>query len=788
MYNLRQDIKEIFLLSNMADTVKLTSVRDVSLLNEIRERNKTAGTKLDFKISESDYNIMLNAGIFNKPKDIKNQPPFTAIGIPNGEVAVSYEVTYWEVFENTVWKLFVQMNFDYVNHGKFSIDLNGGNFFTANGVFINSDLVFLCKTLYAPKSNGQDIESPNLKKQIDDWMKNYSSACEYLASEYLEFKNKRIVPLIVTRGYKVSNELKTEIKDTYNAYFINDRFVDELDRIAGKNGDFARTVLFQELFRGEPLPYKVPSFNALMEEIDGAKVYTFFANAKDVVDTMYVHRRLPQDTGFAMAYQRMVKPDKVQDIGRYLEATASFFPNSIVVAVSGENFELIDGNMGKLTLPNIYGNMWIIDGQHRLYGSAFSSTDKPISICALEGLDGMLQAKQFTSINSNQTKVSGDLIWDLKGELFRDALFDSSESKENEMMRRQYYVSNVWKAVNQNPDSPLSSRIKIPSQTPSEILGLGAMCKNLDDSTIWKPGVLVRKNNPYDVIMDVEKLLVTMFKSMYDFMPNEWEKQTKKVKDKNWLLISYSMEIICNLFKDACLYFSSAENFSNDWLDDEESQALMYKFGSEISKIIMSEDYGFFAGEKNIRKAGNQSLRKDFYTDIVIGLRETNPALFSPQFAPEIGFDDYTSLKISNKTKRRVEELEFKLREACIAALELEGPKKVTKYLNSKYQNTIERGLEQERNWSDISIFTEAKKFEYLSLSELFEIMCRRFDKFNFSVKKSFMTDRFKDVLLIRNAIAHPRDFPSYNAKKAWLVSLDQVTDWFKDMTIKEEF
>ena len=48
-----------------------------------------------------------------------------------------------------------------------------------------------------------------------------------------------------------------------------------------------------------------------MEEIDGAKVYTFFANAKDVVDTMYVHRRLPQDTGFAMAYQRMVKPDKV---------------------------------------------------------------------------------------------------------------------------------------------------------------------------------------------------------------------------------------------------------------------------------------------------------------------------------------------------------------------------------------------------------------------------------------------------------------------------------------------
>ena len=65
--------------------------------------------------------------------------------------------------------------------------------------------------------------------------------------------------------------------------------------------------------------------------------------------------------------------------------------------------------------------------------------------------------------------------------------------------------------------------------------------------------------------------------------------------------------------------------------------------------------------------------------------------------------------------------------------------------------------------------------------------MCKRYDKFNFTVKKSFLIDRFNDVLLIRNAIAHPRDFPSYNAKKAWLVSLEQVTDWFRDMTIKED-
>lgn len=771
----------------MRDTIKLTSIGNVSFHQEMRERNNLAGTKIEDVLSNSEYNILLESGAFDKPKDVKNRPVFSAIPVPDEGVAINYDLSHWEVFENNVWKLFVQMNFDYVNKGKIGIALDNGEYFGTNGLFINSDFVFLCKTLYAPKASGQDIESPNLRNQIVEWMKNFSLACDYLTSEYLEFKDKRIVPLIVTRGYKVSNEAKEKLKDSHNVYFINDRFVDELDRIAGKNGNFARTVLCQELFKGEPLPYQVPSFNALMEEIDGAKVYSFFANAKDVVDTMYVHRRLPQDTGFAMAYQRMVKPDKVQDIGKYLEATASFFPNSIVVAVEGGNFEQIDGNMGRLNLPNIYGNMWIIDGQHRLYGSAFSNTDKPISICAIEGLDGMIQAKQFTSINSNQTKVSGDLIWDLKGELFRDALYDSSGTKENETMCRQYYVSNVWKAVNQNPNSPLSSRIKIPSQTPSEVLGLGSMCRYLDDQNIWKSGVLIRKNHPDEVLVDVERLLVTMFKAMNEKMPDEWAKKTNKTKDKNWLLISYSMEIICKLFKDACLYFSSAENYSEDWLSDEDSQALMYRFGTEISDMIISEDYGFSAGEKDIRKAGNQSLRKDFYTDIVIGLRETSPTFFSPEFAPGVGFEDYTSLKISNKTKRRLEELEFKLRAACIAVLELEGPKKITKYINSKYQNTIEQGLEQEKNWSDISIFTEEKKFEYLSLTQLFEIMIKRFDKFNFTVKKSFMVERFEKVQLIRNAIAHPRDFPSHNAKKAWLVALDQISDWFKDMTLKED-
>ena len=171
-------------------------------------------------------------------------------------------------------------------------------------------------------------------------------------------------------------------------YTFNDRFVDELTNMH-RNGNFAMTVMCQELFRGEPLPYDVNPFNALMEEIDGAKVYTFFA-CERIVDTMYVHRRLGDtDEGFAMAYQRLVKPKKVESITKYLTKSGAFFPNSIVVAIEQESFDRIDGNYGKLKLPSIYGNMWIIDRQHRLYGSAFSNDNKPVSICAIHGLPGL---------------------------------------------------------------------------------------------------------------------------------------------------------------------------------------------------------------------------------------------------------------------------------------------------------------------------------------------------------------------------------------------------------------
>ena len=301
--------------------------------------------------------------------------------------------------------------------------------------------------------------------------------------------------------------------------------------------------------------------------------------------------------------------------------------------------------------------------------------------------------------------------------------------------------------------------------------------------------MLIPEGDLSDVAQTTSDLLVSFFIGLAEGLGDEWDKPARGPKDKkNWVLTSTSMEVIMQGFVEYVAFLASDQSNSQLLSGVHESSELFKSFGEDIARAVKSKDYGFFSGQKDIRLAGNASARKEYFTDLIVFLRECFPNKYPPAFAAGVGFEDFTSLTISPKIKRRVEEIEFDLRRACIEALELEGPKKITKYLNSKYLDIIDRGLEQEKNWSDISLFSEEKKFEYLSLANLFEIMMKHFNKFDFTVRKSLLQERFRDIQLIRNAIAHPRDFPSHNAKRSWIASLDQVEEWFRRMHIKEEF
>ena len=170
-------------------------------------------------------------------------------------------------------------------------------------------------------------------------------------------------------------------------------------------------------------------------------------------------------------------------------------------------------------------------------------------------------------------------------------------------------------------------------------------------------------------------------------------------------------------------------------------------------------------------------------------MRENNPELFSPEFAPGVGFEDATSLEFNPPLKKRIENIEIALRDLCADALQLEGPNSMfTKYLSDQYRKAIEAGLQQEQNWTDVSVFSERKKLEYLTVGQLQEVFTtpKHYDRFKNLPTKVIFEEQFRFVKLIRNAIAHKRKFPDHESKRLWTVGADQIWNWLRHARLVE--
>jgi DGQHR domain-containing protein len=204
-------------------------------------------------------------------------------------------------------------------------------------------------------------------------------------------------------------------------------------------------------------PLSVP---ALRLQDRGEPMYMFCAPARDLAELSFV----PQaEAGFKYFYQRMIKPWKIKEIGEYVgkEHISRPFPNSVVLALpsepsfkpSGAQKPLKSGDMevtsGTLELPPEYGCCWVVDGQHRIYGSALSTPNLLLPVTLVKATD-LEKARYFLDINSNQTTIDPNLIWFLNGEL--------EPGSESGLLSRACQALDDIKG-------PLKGRMKIPGRS-----------------------------------------------------------------------------------------------------------------------------------------------------------------------------------------------------------------------------------------------------------------------------------------------------------------------------------
>ena len=163
-------------------------------------------------------------------------------------------------------------------------------------------------------------------------------------------------------------------------------------------------------------------------------------------------------------YQRLIKKKRLAQVRQFIETENGYFPNSIVVNIDDKSCRFEKANtqvestisdIGILYLPKRYKSIYIIDGQHRLYGySGCKYAEKnTIPVVAFVNLKREEQVNLFMQINENQKAVSKNLRETLNGDL----CWTSSDYKK----QQDALCSRIATFLGESPSSPLYNQVSI---------------------------------------------------------------------------------------------------------------------------------------------------------------------------------------------------------------------------------------------------------------------------------------------------------------------------------------
>lgn len=322
----------------------------------------------------------------------------------------------WQLFEREVFIFFKEsLKFSYVAHGKrfgrSQVDVAAG---------IDDTLLIIdCKTKDKPGPK-------NLHAYITSHSGKRGTIIRNVRQKFGN-KYKNIIFILALRDIDYS-EKDVEYASDSGVFLWGEIYIEILKEFYKIFGPESRYLFLKELGQ-EHLPirgdgkgryYEVP---ALLLTHNGHKIYNFFIEAKKLLKLAYVARI---ESGSKQFYQRLVAKSRLKEIASFIEDGESF-KNSIIVSFEAKpkKLPLISKRSAKkmagaepisLRIRKDHSSLWIIDGQHRLYGySRVAETFKNnfLSVVAIENIDTSEQAKTFIDINQKQKPVDSSLLWEL---------------------------------------------------------------------------------------------------------------------------------------------------------------------------------------------------------------------------------------------------------------------------------------------------------------------------------------------------------------------------------------
>ena len=372
--------------------------------------------------------------------------------------------SYDEVLENRFWGVLYRFGYSDLNIGRsFKIPVGQGEDGTQKQIDVfakDAETVVIaeCKACEVPVKRPmlKDLnEMAGLQKPIAKAIREHYGA---------EFKPK-IIWCFVTIKIRWS-EADIQRAEDHNIRVIRDPELLYFEEFSKKLGPASRYQFHAEYLEGQ----KVPALSgrkvaAVKTKLGGTTAYLFSARAKDILRIAFVNHRDLRDPSGAPSYQRIVKPNRLKQIGQFLDEKG-FFPNTILLNFHRKptfekqaKDEKSNTVFGQLLLPDRYKSCWVIDGQHRLYGTTYTQEEfaDPLFFIAFDRVKPAQEANIFVQINAKQATVPAALLSSLDAEV----KWESDNPKEC----LEAIASRAVDLLNTKGAGPLEGKVGSPGIT-----------------------------------------------------------------------------------------------------------------------------------------------------------------------------------------------------------------------------------------------------------------------------------------------------------------------------------
>ncbi len=480
-------------------------------------------------------------------------------------------------FEDRIWRLFAEMGFPTLNKNRhFNLPYVNGSLLTQQiDVFAaDSEIAIVVEC----KASSTGPRPGNFKKDVEA-LEGEKEGITASVRELLGNRKIKVVFVFATFDYFLSKPDQQRLEE-FNIHHIDNESLIYYEELLKHLGSSARFQLEANLFPGIKIPQIDSRVPAIRGKMGGHVYYAFMIEPSKLLRLGYVLHRSKANKKLMPTYQRLIKKTRLVKVRKFIE-NGGFFPNSLLVNIENKRppkFEEADtqvqdtsSRVGVLHLPQKFRSVFIIDGQHRLYGYSdtdFSSKDT-IPVVAFHNLHRSDQVRLFMEINENQKAVPKNLRHTLNADLQWDS--------ESQVERLNALKLQIAQDLGEVMSSPLYDRIIVGenTRTQSRTITLDAVKQGLDrgnffaefsGSKIKKEGTFYSPDND-EAYSAVFPFLESMLLNTQIRCEAEWERLPS---NGGLLTANVGINSLLRIYSDIVDHFVSKGDITPKYQDPEE--------------------------------------------------------------------------------------------------------------------------------------------------------------------------------------------------------------------------